>query len=139
MVAACGLLGGECLVLHGPCSHAGSVVLPSWLLLSCLVSQLPVPSNSLKPAPSGLVFPTYHPGSCHRPRALGKVSGLLQNTLELYLTPGSCPNQKYIGWNLQPSLSKPGGWKRKAAGKQGPDTPPHPLSLLGPFLFTLFY
>lgn len=96
MAAAGGFPGIELLVLHGPCSHAGSTVLPGWLLLSCLVSQLPAPSNPLKPAPSGLAFPTYHPGSCHRPRALGKVSGLLQNTLELYLTPGSGPNQKYI-------------------------------------------
>lgn len=73
------------------------------------------PLNPFKPALSGLAFSTHHSGSCHRPSALGKVSGLLQNILELYLTPGSRPNQKYMGWNLQRSPSKPGGWRREAA------------------------
>lgn len=90
-------------------------VLLCWVLLSCLVSQLPTSSNPFKPALSGLAFSTRHSGSCHGLRALGKVSGLLQNTLELYLTPGSRPTQKYIGWNLQPSSNQPGGWRKKAA------------------------
>lgn len=59
--------------------------------------------------------------------------------LELYLTPGSRPNQKYIGWNLQPSSSKPGGWRKKAALNHRPDIPPHPPSLLAllPFICTV--
>lgn len=98
MVAASGIPRMACRASGGPGSHVGSMVLLlCWVLLSCLVSQLPVPSDPCKPAPSGLTFPMHHPGSCHRPRALGKVSGLLQNMLELYLTPGSCPIQKYIG------------------------------------------
>lgn len=98
MVAASDIPGMACRTSGGPGSHVGSMVLLlCWVLLSRLVSQLPVPSDPFKPAPSGLTFPTHHPGSCHRPRALGKVSGLLQNMLELYLTPGSCPIQKYIG------------------------------------------
>lgn len=78
----------------------------------------------------------HHPGSCQGPRALGKVSGLLQNTLELYLTPGSRPNQKYIGRDLQPSSNKPGGWRRKAALHHSPEslpTPPPPSSPLTSF------
>lgn len=113
VVAACDLLGTACRPFSGPGSHVGSVLLPCWVLLSCPVSRLPAPSNPFKPAPSGLAFPTHHPGSFHGPRALGKVSGLLQNMLELYLTPGSHPIQKYIGWNLQASWSKPGGWRRR--------------------------
>lgn len=123
VVAADGFPGIERRAFSGPGSHAGSVVLLSWL-----VSRLPAPSNPFKPAPSGLAFPTYHPGSCHRLRALGKVSGLLQNTLELYLTPGSRPNQKYIDWNL----FKLGGWRRKAAGDHRPDIPTPTPILVGP-------
>jgi hypothetical protein len=69
-------------------------------LVSCL---LPEPHS----APSGLTFPTPS-WQLSQAQALGKVSGLLQNTLELYLTPGSCPNQKYIGWNLQLSRASLG-------------------------------
>lgn len=108
-----------------------------WVLLSCLVSQLSTPSNPFKPVLSGLAFPTHHPGSCHSPRALGKVSGLLQNTLELYLTLGSHPIQKYFGWNLQPSLSKPGDWRRKAASDHRPDIPPTPSLLALHFICTV--
>lgn len=57
------------------------------------------------------------------------MSELLQNTLELYLTPGSCPKQKYIGWNLQPGSNKPGGWRRKAALHHSPDSLPTPSIL----------
>lgn len=67
------------------------------------------------------------------------MSGLLQNTLELYLTPGSCPNQKFIGWNLQPSLSKPGGWRLEEEGSRESQTrysKPHPNPIV--FVGTLF-
>lgn len=145
MVAAGGFLGTEHRAFSGSGSHVGLRVSLCWVLLSYLVSQLPAPSNPFKPALSGLAFSTQHPGSCHRPRTLGKMSGLLQNTLELYLTPGSCPNQKYIGWNLQPILckfqydaSEPGGWRRKSALDHRPDMPPHHPALLAPlFICTI--
>lgn len=74
MVAASDIPGMACRTSGGPGSHVGSMwcCYCAGVLLSRLVSQLPVPSDPFKPAPSGLTFPTHHPGSCHRPRALGK-------------------------------------------------------------------
>lgn len=131
MVAAGSFLGMEYRAFCGPGRHVGSMGLPCWVMLSvwlvnCLLTQTHL--NQLHLA--WLSQHTILAGVTGQ--STGQSVRPLQNTLELYLTLGSCPGQKYIDWNLQLSLSKPEGCRRKAAWDHGPDVPRHTPSLLAP-------
>lgn len=98
-----GLPGNGAQAFHVPGSHISLMVLPTVVLLNCLLSHLPATSNTFKPAPSGLAFPIYYPGTVTGLEHWAKCQTCCKIQLALYLTLDSCSKQKYIGRNLQQS------------------------------------